>query len=106
MIRNLLTGIAAFTLISGVAVAQDYRDDGQGDVVVHSPDPGVHALRGGAAGAGVGAVIGCLVTLPICGVGAAIGAAVGGGTGAIAGAASTPPPRAYREPAPPPAPTD
>ena len=54
-------------------------------------DPGVRALKGGAAGAGVGAAIGCLATLPIgCAPGAAVGAAVGGGTGAVAGAASTP----------------
>ena len=54
-------------------------------------DPGVRALKGGAAGAGLGAAIGCLATLPVgCAPGAAVGAAVGGGTGAVAGAASTP----------------
>lgn len=54
-------------------------------------DPGVRALKGGAAGAGVGAAIGCLATLPVgCAPGAAVGAAVGGGTGAVVGAASTP----------------
>jgi hypothetical protein len=54
-------------------------------------DPGVRALKGGAAGAAAGAAIGCLVTLPVgCAPGAAMGAAVGGGTGAAAGAASTP----------------
>ncbi|HLK24574.1 MAG TPA: hypothetical protein VKT30_07940 [Caulobacteraceae bacterium] len=106
MIRTLFTGIAAFTLMSGVAFAQDYRDyRDDGTVVYH--DPGAHALKGGVAGAGVGALIGCIVTIPIgCGPGAAIGAAVGGGTGAIAGAASTPPPRVYRDrddyPPPPP----
>ena len=55
-------------------------------------DPGARALKGGVAGAGVGAAIGCLVTLPIgCAPGAATGAAIGGGTGAVAGAATTPP---------------
>jgi hypothetical protein len=54
-------------------------------------DPGARALAGGATGAGLGAAIGCLATLPVgCAPGAAIGAAVGGGTGAVAGAASTP----------------
>jgi hypothetical protein len=62
-------------------------------VVHHHPDPGAHALGGGVAGAGLGAAIGCIATIPIgCAPGAAIGAAVGGGTGAIAGAATTPPP--------------
>src|SRR4029077_6582695 len=61
-------------------------------------DPGARALKGGIAGGGIGAAIGCLVTLPVgCAPGAAVGAAVGGGTGAIAGAATTPPPRVYRE---------
>jgi hypothetical protein len=52
-------------------------------------DPAGRALKVGAAGAGLGAAIGCIVTLPIgCGPGAAAGAAIGGGTGAVAGAAS------------------
>jgi hypothetical protein len=54
-------------------------------------DPGLRAVKGGVAGAGVGAAIGCLATLPVgCAPGAAVGAAVGGGTGVVAGAASTP----------------
>lgn len=97
--RRLFTGIAALSLMTGVAFAQDadtYRDDSGRVVVYHAPDPAEHALRGGATGAGFGALIGCLVTIPIgCVPGAAVGAAVGGGTGAIAGAATTPPPRAY-----------
>jgi len=55
------------------------------------PDPGARAVTGGVADAGLGAGIGCLVTLPFCAPGAAVGAAIGGGTGAVAGAASTPP---------------
>jgi len=52
-------------------------------------DPAARAVRVGATGAGIGAAIGCLVTLPIgCLPGAAAGAAIGGGTGAVAGAAS------------------
>ena len=102
MIRGLFTGIAALSLMSGAAIAQDdhySRDDSGRVVVTHAPDPGKHALGGGVVGAGVGALIGCLVTLPIgCAPGAAIGAAVGGGTGAIAGAATTPPPRTYYPP--------
>src|SRR6195952_6099059 len=36
-------------------------------------DPGARALAGGATGAGIGAAIGCIVTLPIgCGPGAAV----------------------------------
>jgi hypothetical protein len=54
-------------------------------------DPAARAVVVGAKGAGLGAAIGCIVTLPIgCAPGAAVGAAVGGGTGAVAGAASTP----------------
>lgn len=54
-------------------------------------DPAAHIVASGATGAGIGAAIGCLVTLPIgCLPGAAVGAAVGGGTGVVAGAASTP----------------
>jgi hypothetical protein len=54
-------------------------------------DPGARAVKGGALGAGLGAAIGCLGTLPIgCAPGAAVGAAVGGGTGAVTGAATTP----------------
>lgn len=103
MIRGVLTGIAALTLTTGVAFAQgaDYYHNDSGTVVVHRSDPGAHALGGGVAGAGFGALIGCLVTIPIgCAPGAAVGAAVGGGTGAVVGAASTPPPRVYHEPPP------
>ena len=104
MIRSLFTGIAAFGLMAGAAVAQDYSTtttrDGDTRTVVY-PDPGKHALGGGAAGAGLGALIGCIVTIPIgCGPGAAIGAAVGGGTGAVVGAATTPPPHRVHEPPP------
>ena len=54
-------------------------------------DPAARAVKTGAAGAGLGAAIGCLVTLPIgCAPGAAAGAAIGGGTGAVAGAATAP----------------
>ena len=43
----------------------------------------------GGGAAGVGAAIGCIITLPIgCAPGAAVGAAVGGGTGVVAGAAT------------------
>jgi hypothetical protein len=131
MIRGLFTGIAAFALMSGAALAQTYapppsaddpRYDRDADYnawadrgpayvpdrpyyryearpYVYEPDPGAHAVVGGATGAAAGAAIGCLITIPIgCAPGAAIGAAVGGGTGAVAGAASTPPPRAYYPP--------
>jgi len=101
MFRRLFTGVAALTLMTGAAFAQDYRNDttargdvdttARGDVVVYShPDPVVHVVRGGAIGAGVGALVGCLVTLPVCGPGAAVGAAIGGGGGAVVGAANTP----------------
>jgi hypothetical protein len=68
----------------------DHPDHGyyDRDGVWH-PDPAAHVVASGLGGAGVGAAIGCLVTLPIgCAPGAAVGAAVGGGTGAVAGAAS------------------
>jgi hypothetical protein len=90
MIRRLFTGIAAFALMTGVAFAQDYRDDTHTVVVYRHADPVVHVVRGGVIGAGVGAVIGCLVTLPVCGPGAGVGAAIGGGGGAVVGAARTP----------------
>jgi hypothetical protein len=97
MIRGLTTGLAAFALTTSVAFAQDHRDDS--GVVYQRSDPGAHALGGGVAGAGFGALIGCLVTIPIgCAPGAAVGAAVGGGTGAVVGAATTPPPREYAPP--------
>jgi hypothetical protein len=74
-----------------------WRDDPQDDRGYYTrdgswhSDPGARALAGGAGGAGIGAAIGCLVTLPIgCAPGAVVGAAVGGGTGAVVGAASTP----------------
>ena len=55
------------------------------------PDPAARAVQGGITGAGLGAAIGCIVTLPIgCAPGAGVGAAVGGGVGAVGGAASTP----------------
>jgi hypothetical protein len=96
MIRRIFTGIAAAAVMMGTAHAQDtysHRDDSR-RVLYHAPDPGSRALGGGVAGAGAGALIGCLVTIPIgCAPGAIIGAAVGGGTGAVAGAATTP--RAY-----------
>jgi uncharacterized membrane protein len=101
MIRKVFTGIAAFALMTGAAIAQDTyatRDDSGRVVVVHQPDPAKHAARGALAGGGMGALIGCLVTIPIgCAPGAAIGAAVGGGGGAVVGAASTPPPHAVYE---------
>ncbi|HLI65996.1 MAG TPA: hypothetical protein VKU90_06495 [Caulobacteraceae bacterium] len=85
MIRSVITGIAAFTLMStSVAVAQD---DTHTVVVYHRSDPVVHVVRGGVIGAGLGAAIGCLVTLPVCGPGAAVGATIGGGGGAVVGAA-------------------
>jgi hypothetical protein len=41
-----------------------YREDSR--TVVHdNPDPGAHAVRGGAFGAGLGAAIGCIVTIPV-----------------------------------------
>jgi hypothetical protein len=53
-------------------------------------DPVQNTAEGGVGGAGAGAAIGCLATLPIgCAPGAAVGAAVGGGAGAGAGLAST-----------------
>jgi hypothetical protein len=89
MIRKLLTGIAALALMTGPALAQDSH---YGDRVT------ANTLKGGAGGAGLGALIGCLVTIPIgCGPGAAVGAAWGGGGGAVIGAAATRPPRSdYR----------
>jgi hypothetical protein len=55
-------------------------------------DPAARAVKGGLTGAGLGAAIGCLVTLPVgCAPGAATGAAVGGGAGAAVGAGTTPP---------------
>ncbi len=96
MIRRLFTGIAALTLMTGTAFAQTYRDSAdQPTVVVYShPHVAERAVGGGAIGAGAGALIGCLVTLPLCAPGAAVGAAIGGGGGAVVGAASTPT-RAY-----------
>jgi len=85
MVRNVLTGIAALALMTGPAFA---RDSHYGDRVASN------TLKGGAGGAGLGALIGCLVTIPIgCGPGAAVGAAWGGGGGAVIGAAATRPPR-------------
>ena len=98
MIRKVLTGVAALTLMAGAAFADtySYRDDTGRVVVVHQPDPAKHAARGALAGGGAGALIGCLVTIPIgCAPGAAVGAAIGGGGGAVVGAASTPPPREH-----------
>ena len=85
MIRKILTGIAALALMTGPALAQDSH---YGDRVA------AHTLRGGVGGAGLGALIGCIVTIPIGGgPGAAVGAAWGGGGGAVIGAATTRPPR-------------
>jgi hypothetical protein len=81
MTRRILTGIAALALMAGPALAQDNH---YGDRVARN------TVRGGVGGAGVGALIGCLVTIPIgCGPGAAVGAAWGGGGGAVIGAAGT-----------------
>jgi hypothetical protein len=136
MIRVLFTGIAAFALMTGAALAQDdssssttttttvtrpadapdaappsaddprnahdtgYRDTARDGPVSEAPDPGAHAVVGGATGAAAGAAIGCLLTIPIgCLPGAAVGAAVGGGTGAVVGAATTPPPHVEHPPA-------
>lgn len=104
MLRNLLMGAGALTLLSSAAVAQPAPD--QQVVVQAHPAEHVtaHVVRGGAIGVGVGAAIGCLVTLPVCGPGAAVGAAIGGGTGMVAGAANAHPDRYYyrerTEPAP------
>jgi len=92
MIRKLLTGIAALVLMTGTAFAQDNhygdRDNHYGDRVA------ANTLKGGVGGAGLGALIGCLVTIPVgCAPGAAVGAAWGGGGGAVIGAAVTRPPR-------------
>jgi hypothetical protein len=90
MIRKLLTGIAALSLMTGTALAQDshYGDSHYGERAA------ANTVRGGAGGAGLGALIGCLVTIPIgCAPGAVVGAAWGGGGGAVIGAASTRPPR-------------
>lgn len=91
MTRKILTGIAAFALMAGPAFAQDShydRDNHYGDRVASN------TVRGGLGGAGLGALIGCLVTIPVgCGPGAAVGAAWGGGGGAVIGAAATHPPR-------------
>lgn len=93
MIRKLFAGIAALALTTGPAFAQDGhydRDSHYGDRVVS------HTVRGGLGGAGLGALIGCIVTIPVgCGPGAAVGAAWGGGGGAVIGAATTRPPRDY-----------
>jgi hypothetical protein len=97
MIRSLFTGLAAFALMTGAAVAQDYHRDNDRyyrDYDGYHRDYGDrvagNTVRGGLGGAGLGAVIGCLVTIPIgCAPGAAVGAAVGGGGGAVVGAAST-----------------
>lgn len=91
MIRKLLAGVATLALMTGPALAQDTHVDHHshyGDRVASN------TVRGGLGGAGVGALIGCLVTIPIgCGPGAAVGAAWGGGGGAVIGAAVTHPPR-------------
>ena len=85
MIRKLLTGIAALSLMTSTALAQDSH---------YGDRAAANTLRGGVGGAGVGALIGCLVTIPIgCAPGAAVGAAWGGGGGAVIGAATTRPPR-------------
>ena len=90
MIRTLVTGIVAFSMLAGVASARPYHHRDYYRVAYYQHrDPGEHALVGGAIGVGAGAAIGCLVTLPLCAPGAAIGAAVGGGTGAVAGAATS-----------------
>ena len=82
MIRNLLTITAAVALMSGPAFAQDGH---------YSDRVASNTLRGGAGGAGLGALIGCLVTIPVgCAPGAVVGAAWGGGGGALIGAAATP----------------
>jgi hypothetical protein len=85
MIRKLLTGIAALTLMTGTAFADDSH---------YSERAAANTVRGGAGGAGLGALIGCLVTIPVgCAPGAVVGAAWGGGGGALIGAATTRPPR-------------
>ncbi|HZZ67522.1 MAG TPA: hypothetical protein VFE18_05055 [Phenylobacterium sp.] len=97
MIRKILTGTAALALMVGPAFAQDshYDRDHHYDRDSHYGDRvASNTVRGGLGGAGVGALIGCLVTIPIgCGPGAAVGAAWGGGGGAVIGAATTHPPR-------------
>ena len=85
MIRKLLAGIAALALMTGTAFADDSH---------YADRAAANTLRGGVGGAGLGALIGCLVTIPIgCAPGAAVGATWGGGGGAVIGAASTRPPR-------------
>ena len=85
MFRKLLMGTAALALMTGTASAHDRY---YGDRVASN------TVRGGLGGAGVGALIGCLVTIPVgCAPGAVVGAAWGGGGGALIGAAATRPPR-------------
>ena len=117
MVRNLLMGAAALTLMTGATFAQDRYSTRTTTTVTRSadvpdvapapvaPTPGVtyveparrdapgNVAAGGVSGAAVGAGIGCLATLPIgCAPGAAVGAAIGGGSGAVIGAAASIPP--------------
>jgi hypothetical protein len=126
MIRRLLMGAAALTLMTGAAFAQDSYSTRTTTTVTRTgdvpdvapapvaPAPGVtyvepaparrdapgNVAAGGVSGAALGAGIGCLATLPIgCAPGAAVGAAIGGGSGAVIGAAASvppPPPPQYR----------
>ncbi len=87
MVRRLFSGVAAFALMTSVAFAQAPHER---YVYVHRHHHGVaeHTFKWGVIGAGAGALIGCVVTLPVCGPGAGVGAAIGGGTGAVGGAAT------------------
>jgi hypothetical protein len=108
MIRHLLTGVAAFALMTGASFAQNGYSSTttttftrNADVapvpvapVQSAPDTGGNMVKGGVSGAALGAAIGCVATIPIgCAPGAAFGAAVGGGGGAAIGlvASATPP---------------
>jgi outer membrane lipoprotein SlyB len=100
MIRYLLTGAVALTMMTGATFAQNSYSttttETQSNVVDQAPvrpgpDPAKNMVVGGMGGAAVGAAIGCLATLPIgCAPGAAVGAAVGGGSGAVVGVVATP----------------
>src|SRR5258708_6007094 len=81
--RTAMKNLSVVALLAGMALAIP--------AFAQTPDPATNAVVSGTGGAATGALIGCIVTIPIgCAPGAALCAAVGGGVGATTGVVTTP----------------